>query len=185
MHMAAIYEQSDSALTLLPRIPASSSYLFLPDFWKQTKLAPSQMRYATIHCILPQGNVSGWECLPNSIYISLNRAGDKSWWKKPESYSQKKATNMGLSSPAMWLLPICYSSKLQQASLTAQLVKESACKVGDRGLIPGWRRSPGEGNGNPLQYSCLENPMDRGPWQGTVYGITRVRHNLAIKLQQF
>ena len=44
--------------------------------------------------------------------------------------------------------------------------KESACHVGDPGSIPGWGRSPEEGNGNPLQYSCLENSMDRGAWQG-------------------
>ena len=44
-------------------------------------------------------------------------------------------------------------------------IKESACNVGDLGSIPGWGRSPGEGNCNPLQYSCLEkNPMDRGAW---------------------
>ena len=43
-------------------------------------------------------------------------------------------------------------------------VKASASNVGDPGLIPGSGRSPGEGNGNPLQYSCLENPMDRGAW---------------------
>ena len=42
--------------------------------------------------------------------------------------------------------------------------KESACNVGDLGQIPGLERSPGVGNGNPLQYSCLENPMDRGAW---------------------
>ena len=42
--------------------------------------------------------------------------------------------------------------------------KASACNAGDPGSIPGLGRSPGEGNGNPLQYSCLENPMDRGPW---------------------
>ena len=42
--------------------------------------------------------------------------------------------------------------------------KESACNAGDPGLIPGLRRSPGEGNGNLLQYSCLENPMDREAW---------------------
>ena len=42
--------------------------------------------------------------------------------------------------------------------------KESACHVGDLGSIPGSGRSPGEGNGNPLQYSCLENPMDQGAW---------------------
>ena len=43
--------------------------------------------------------------------------------------------------------------------------RESACNVGDIGSLPGLGRSPGEGNGNPLQYSCLENPMDRGAWQ--------------------
>ena len=42
--------------------------------------------------------------------------------------------------------------------------KESACSAGDLGLIPGLGRSPGEGNGNPLQFSCLKNPMDRGTW---------------------
>ena len=42
--------------------------------------------------------------------------------------------------------------------------KESACNAGDSGLIPGSSRSPGEGNGYPLQYSCLENSMDRGAW---------------------
>ena len=45
--------------------------------------------------------------------------------------------------------------------------KDSACNVGELGLIPGLGRSPVEGNGNPLQYSCLENPMDRGAWQAT------------------
>ena len=44
---------------------------------------------------------------------------------------------------------------------------ESACNVGDLGSIPGLGRSPGEGNGNPLQYTCLEIPMNRGDWQGT------------------
>ena len=53
--------------------------------------------------------------------------------------------------------------------------KESACNAGDPGLIPGWGRSPGEGNGNPLQYSCLENPKDRGAWQATVHGILQAR----------
>ena len=48
-------------------------------------------------------------------------------------------------------------------------VKASACNVGDLGLISGSGRSPGEGNGNPLQYSCLENPMDGGAWWATVH----------------
>ena len=51
--------------------------------------------------------------------------------------------------------------------------KESACNAGDPGLIPGLVRSPGEGNGNPLQYSCLENPMEGGAWNTTVHGITK------------
>ena len=59
--------------------------------------------------------------------------------------------------------------------------KESAYNVGDLGLIPGLGGSPGEGNGNALQCSCLENPMDRGVWQATVHGVARVGHNLATK----
>ena len=48
-------------------------------------------------------------------------------------------------------------------------------------MIPGLEKSPGEGNGNPLQYSCLENPMDRGSQQATVRGVTRVGHNVVTK----
>ena len=61
------------------------------------------------------------------------------------------------------------------ASLVAQMVKESACNVGDLGSIPGSGRSPGEGNGNPLQYSCLENSMDGGAWWATVHGVAKSR----------
>ena len=50
--------------------------------------------------------------------------------------------------------------------------KASAYNVGDLGSILGLGRSPGEGNGNPLQYSCLENPMDGGAWKATVHGVT-------------
>ena len=60
-----------------------------------------------------------------------------------------------------------------QSSLVAQMVKVSAYYVGDPGSIPGSGRSPGEGNGNPFQYSCLENPMDRGAWQATVHGVAK------------
>ena len=59
--------------------------------------------------------------------------------------------------------------------------KESACSAGDPGSIPELGRSPGEGNGNPLQYSYLENPMDGGTWQATVHGVARVGHDLASK----
>ena len=53
--------------------------------------------------------------------------------------------------------------------------KESICNAGDLGLIPGLERSPGGGHGNPLQYSCLENSMNRGAWQGTVQGVHKSR----------
>ena len=53
--------------------------------------------------------------------------------------------------------------------------KASACNAGDLGLTPGLGRSPGEGNGNPLQYSCLENPTDGGAWQATVHGVAKSR----------
>ena len=59
--------------------------------------------------------------------------------------------------------------------------KESACHAGHPGSIPGLGRFPGEGNGNPLQCSCLENRMDKGAWQATVHGVTRVRHDLVTK----
>ena len=51
--------------------------------------------------------------------------------------------------------------------------KASACSAGDLGLIPGSGRSPGEGNGNPRQYACLGNPIDRGAWQATVHRGTK------------
>ena len=58
--------------------------------------------------------------------------------------------------------------------------KESAFNVGDLALIPGWRRSPGGGHANPLQYSCLENPLDRGAWQTTVHGVANSWTQLSI-----
>ena len=59
--------------------------------------------------------------------------------------------------------------------------KGFTCNAGDPGLIPGWGRSPGEGNGTPLHYSCLGNPMDRGAWWATVHGVTRVGPDLPTK----
>ena len=62
------------------------------------------------------------------------------------------------------------------ASQVMLVVKKLPAKAGDIrdvGSIPGWERSPGGGHGNPLQYSCLENPMDRGAWQATVHRIAK------------
>ena len=66
------------------------------------------------------------------------------------------------------------------------MVKNLPANAGDSDLIPESGRFPGKGNGNPLQYSCLENPMHRGAWRATVHGVTkRVRHNLVTKQQLF
>ena len=59
--------------------------------------------------------------------------------------------------------------------------KESAWNAGTVGCIPASGRSPGEGNGNPLQYSCLGNTMDRGAWHAAVHGVTKSRTGLATK----
>ena len=60
-----------------------------------------------------------------------------------------------------------------QVVLAVKKLPASAGDTKDPGSIPGWGRSPGGGNGNPLQYSCLENPMDGGAWRATVHGVTK------------
>ena len=69
--------------------------------------------------------------------------------------------------------PQCYLGIYRDPFPGGSDSKESACSVGDPGLIPGSGRPPGEGNGNPFQYSCRENPMDGGAWQATVPGVAK------------
>ena len=89
-----------------------------------------------------------------------------------------------LNSPTIYPLPILFIL-LYSKDLTSPIGstggsdgKESACNTGDLGLIPGFGRSPGKGNGNPLQYFCLENPMDRGAWWTTFHRVTRSQTRL-------
>ena len=70
---------------------------------------------------------------------------------------------------------IGYPLQCSWVPLVAQLVRESTCDEGDLGSIPGSGRSPGGGHGNLLQYSCLENPMDRGAWWATAHEVTESR----------
>ena len=65
------------------------------------------------------------------------------------------------------------------------MVKNPPANVGDAGFFLDPGRCPGEGNDNPLQYSCLGNPMNRGAWRATVHGISRVRYDLATVLSHF
>ena len=76
---------------------------------------------------------------------------------------------------------ICYhkSKKMKRKQLWTQMAKEFTCNAGDPGLIPGSGRFPGGGSSYPLQYFCLENPVDRGAWWATVHGVTNSRTQLS------
>ena len=70
---------------------------------------------------------------------------------------------------------------MEKTSQVALVVKNSPANAGDmreKGSIPGWGRSPGGGHGNPLQNSCLENPLDRGAWQAAVHGVAKSQTGL-------
>ena len=67
----------------------------------------------------------------------------------------------------------CHPIAIVRTSRTAQLVKNLPANAGNVGLSPTLGRSPGEGNSNPFQYSCLGNPMDRGAWLATVHGVAK------------
>ena len=89
--------------------------------------------------------------------------------------SSKKCSNVILT---WWDKFFVHQFYLQKGFPGGSDGKESDCNVGDQGSIPGSGRSPGEGNGYPLQYSCLENPMNRGAWRATVHGVAQSRTGL-------
>ena len=93
-------------------------------------------------------------------------------------YKKKLATALGSYS---WLILNSHyrDFKCDSCFPGGSEVKLSAYNAGDLGSIPGSGRSPGEGNGNPLRYSRLENPMDRGAWRATVHGVAKSRTRLS------
>ena len=111
--------------------------------------------------------------LPRGVFLGLQLVpGEHSAWSKIGicvSFTHHAA-----------IFGTCYKLKLGFPGNSA--VKNPPANAGDIGdvsSIPGLGRPPGEGNGNPLQYSCLENPMVREAWQATVHGVTRIGHDLA------
>ena len=80
---------------------------------------------------------------------------------------------LGVGPSCPGLFPLFLTRTLSGGFPRSSVGKESACNAGDLGSILGLGRSPGEGNGNVLQYSCLENPM-RGAWQATIYGVAEL-----------
>ena len=96
-------------------------------------------------------------------------AGSRLLWPERELPATNEQGLQGLQHPA---IPSSFENGLcQQFFPGSSDSKESPCDAGDMGLIPGLGRSPGEGHGNPLPYSCLVNPMDRGAWRATVHGV--------------
>ena len=95
--------------------------------------------------------------------------------------TEQGANAGGVTWGGQWWCPAAYHLRLVLKAVGNQLLgfqggsvgKESVCNAGDMDLIAGLERSLGGGHGNPLQYSCLENPMDRGAWQATVHGVLK------------
>ena len=100
---------------------------------------------------------------------------------KVKSESEVAQSCPSLSNPMDCSLPGSSVHGIFQARVLEWGAIAFSGKAGDPGSIPALGRSPGEGNGNPLQYSCLENPMDRGAWRATVHGVARVGHDLVTK----
>ena len=153
---------------------------------------------ARIECQTSPWRIQGW-CV-SQIEVHNKRAKEQSWGnillaRATQPYEQvvkieiKSASRWGLLSGFFFCFFFFEKKKRVIFSLFRRNYtyrdfpggadsKVSAYNVGDVGLIPGSGRSSGEGNGNPLQYSCLENPVDRGAWWATVHGVAKSRTRL-------
>ena len=90
-------------------------------------------------------------------------------WKAVSEPSDFTPENINLGQ----IIPILGIYHVEEGFPGGSVVKNLPTNAGGTGSIPGWGRCPGEGNGNPLQYSHLGNPMDRGAWRATVHGVTK------------
>ena len=116
-------------------------------YFQYSPLTETQVRKKNVSCCWSLPSIS----LTKSISPATHGYFSAAKWNKPREHGPSL-----LPSFIQWLGLLCFPG--------GSVGKGSACKIGDLGLIPGLRRSPREGNGNPLQYSCLEDPMDRGAW---------------------
>ena len=131
------------------------------------------MQKDSIHdCVIPNREIDcrqkGIGC---GVFLQETAVQQCVWMKQSRVCQSRYIPKSGESKPQCSVSPTQNNTPFYL--LSGSDCKESACNVGDLGLIPGSERSPGEGNGNPLQYSCLENPMHRGAWWATVHGVTK------------
>ena len=149
--------------------------------------AKSHGRRSLIRC-------SPWGCKESDtseqlhFHFSLSRIGEGngnplqcSCLENPRDGGAWWAAVYGVAQSRTQLKRLSSSSRYLKEGSSSSVGKESTWNSGDLGSIPGLGRSPGEGNSNPFQYSCLGNPMDRGTWQATAHGVPRVGHDLATK----
>ena len=107
--------------------------------------------------------------MPGSFIEQRGREGEEIKLKRP--FISQNMIHFFSVAIHRWAVPDCLSQKCFNSACSS-VGKESGCNAGDLGSIPGSERSPGGGNGNPLEYSCLENPMDRGAWWAVIHGVT-------------
>ena len=129
-----------------------------------------------------EGDERGWDGLMASStqWTWIGSSSRRWWWTGKPGVLQ----SMGLQRVKLDRVTE-QQQQSQQGFPSGSVVKKLPANTGDPGSIPGSGRSPGEGNGNPLPCSCLENPTDRGSWWATVHGVTRVRRDLETKQQQW
>ena len=145
--------------------------VYVPDAWCFQML---EIRFH-VHSL---GSMGTWE---DSLAGWAYRWTDESWSNFKVAFTECLALGQTVVWIGNWETICLYHLPSRGPSLVALVVKNPATNAGDlrnAGLISGWRRYSGGGLGNPLQYSCLENPMDRGAWWATVHRVTESRTGL-------
>ena len=120
-----------------------------------------------------------WPCLRVPSGASLHRLPVRSSLGRTEWEGDNWPSKKPVSRPGRWPQAPGFTSGSLGGFPVGSDGKESACNAGNLSLVPGLGRSPGEGNGSPLQYSCLENPMERGAWRATVCGVAKSQTRLS------
>ena len=137
-------------------------------------------RIRSCYCIR-NGQYEGWQCRYFVGILQVKQYGTKLLLFCLANIPSIYAYHLQ-NFPSVEMENLCEGQRWSLASRLSGVImgfpgdtdtKESACNARNLGSIPGLGRSPGEGNGNPLQYSCLENPMDRGAWRATVHEVTK------------